>query len=869
MTTARFDWHEADRLFDAALELPAEERARWLDEHCPDPELRRHVERLLEADAAAGRFLELDGWQIAGPPASEDDAVGRLVGPYRIVRELARGGMGIVYLAERADGQFRQQVALKLIRHGIDSDRIHRRFLAERQILARLSHANIARLLDGGVSDRGEAYFAIEYVEGVAIIFHAEARALGVSDRLRLFLQVAEAVRYAHQNLVVHRDLKPGNILVTEDGQVKLLDFGIAKVVRGDGQPGAAEDGLDSLVTLTEDRLLTPEYAAPEQVRGEAVTTATDIYALGTVLYELLTGRRAHHVERRTPTEIVRAVVETIPAAPSAVARAGRRRELRGDLDVIVLTALRKEPARRYQTVEKFAGDLVRYLDGLPVSARADSWRYRAGKLVRRHRVGAAAAAAVLASLVAGLAGTVWQARVAAERARVASAEAAKQRAVGEFLVRLFARTSPAHTLGREPSASQLLDQGRRDLDTALAGQPETRAALLAAVAQAYGALGHMPQSDTLFAQAVALARTLPRDPNGTLDAALTGWAGNYLVESKFDQAAPLLREAIARSRVRDPDDPWMARPLRALGRVYTYTGQHDSAAALLREALALDLRHHGPASTETAGSYDDLGYELLKQENLAGADTALGRALAIWRARLPSDHPSILWTLSNLSALRLAQGNRREAEALLREVVAAQHRIYPRGHPELAHSLMWLGSLLAEEGRYAEAESLTAPEVDRHRSLLGPDNDHVIVMIQSLADFRYRLGKLGQAERDQREVVAGWRRTLGPEHRRTLDAEERLAVILREEGKLREASALLSDGLAVRRRVGGGRDIDVARTLLELAIVDERAGRPEDAERRLREALAIARAAKPDGVETAQIESQLGAVLDRELKRR
>ena len=356
---AGFRWDEADRLFDEALELPPGERARWLDRHCAgNAALRRQVEALLEADAAASDFLEVTGRRLADLPAEPADpaAAGLAIGPWRVVRELARGGMGVVYLAERADGAG-DRVALKLIRKGLDSDRIHRRFLAERKILARLDHPRIARLLDGGVTEDGQPWFAIEYVEGATIVAHCEGRGLGLADRLRLFLGVCEAVRYAHRQQVVHRDLKPSNILVTGDGQVKLLDFGIAKVVGGDGEEDAQE------VTRTADRILTPEYAAPEQVRGDPVTAATDIYALGAVLYELLTGRRAQVVARRTPTEIVKAVILSRPAAPSAVAPAGAREAIAGELDAIVLKALEKEPARRYQTVEQLAAGIGGCLD--------------------------------------------------------------------------------------------------------------------------------------------------------------------------------------------------------------------------------------------------------------------------------------------------------------------------------------------------------------------------------------------------------------------------------------------------------------------------------------------------------------------------
>jgi serine/threonine-protein kinase len=860
-TASTYRWDEADRLFDEALEQPPAERERWLAERCAgNPALHRQVEALLRADELAGRFLEVDGWRLAVPLLEEPDpgsTLGGEIGPYRLVRELARGGMGVVYLAERADGQFEQRVALKLIKRGMDSDEIHRRFLAERQILARLSHPHIARLLDGGVSAGGQPYFAIEYIDGTTILEHCEARKLEVEDRLRLFLDVCDAVRYAHRSLVVHRDLKPSNMLVTADGQVKLLDFGIAKLL-GDGPdagPGLTETGM---------RVMTPEYAAPEQVTGAPVTTATDVYALGAVLYELLSGQRAHRLEARTPMEVARVVCEEDPIPPSGHAAGALQQRLRGDLDTITLTALQKKPERRYATVEQLAEDVRRHLDGRPVSARPDTWRYRATKFVGRHRIGVAAAVAIALSLVAGLSGTIWQARVAAERARLATEEAEKERAVREFLVRLFSAASPGQSLGEDLTVRELLDRGRRDLDTALTAQPLVRARLLTAVAGVYAGLGQVPQADSLFAQAVALTRTLSGDVDADLATALTAWAGSLIVQSRFDSAEPLLREAVDRLRRRDPDDPALAGPLQSLGRVYTFTNRRAEAAATLRETLAIQLRHHAPGSWQVASALDDLGYELLRQGDLPGADSAVGAALASYRRLLPPQHPALLWTLSNLSAVRLAQGDTAEAERMLREVIAGQERLYPEGHSELAHSLGWLGMRLAASGRYAAVDSLIAPELEAHRKLLGPDNSHVAMLVELLADAHYHLGDLEAAERYQREVVGIWRRAIGPEQRHTLSMLDLLASYVRDQDRYEEAERLAAEALAGRRKILGASHPDVALSLSTLGSLRRLRGDYAKAEQLLREALVIRRTESPNNRrETAEVLRELGAVLN------
>jgi tetratricopeptide (TPR) repeat protein/predicted Ser/Thr protein kinase len=854
---AGYRWDEADRLFDQALDVPPAERARWLDQACGgNAALRAQVEALLRADASAERFLELDAMRCAEPLLNGPEAEGLRIGPYRVVRELGRGGMGVVYLAERSDGQFQQRVALKLIKRGMDSDEIHRRFLAERQILAQLNHPHIARLLDGGVTGEGQPWFAIEYVDGRPITAHCDARRLGPEERLRLFLDVCDAVRYAHQNLVVHRDLKPSNILVTAEGRAKLLDFGIAKLLRE--EPGA-EAGL----TRTGLQVMTPQYAAPEQVSGGPVTTATDVYALGAVLYELLTGRRAHRLDSYTPTEVERVVCQVEPEAPSAAAAGALRKRLRGDLDTITLTALQKAPDRRYSTVEQLAADIRRHLDGLPVSARPDTIGYRAAKFVRRHRLGVVAGAAVALSLVAGLAGTAWQARVAAERARTASAEAAKERAVRDFLVRLFQASAPQQALGREVTARELLDRGRHELDTALVAQPAVRSELLSVVANVYSALGLAPQSDTLFGQAVALMRTLPGNHDAELSAALLGWGSNLMVQSRFDEVEPLFQEAVDRLRRREPEGPDLAPALRGLGRVQTYTGNHAKASALLREALAIDLRYHGAGSWQVAEDSDVLGYELLREGQVSAADTMIGAALAIRRRVLPADHPSLLWTVGNLAAVRRAQGNDAEAERLFEEVLAGQRRIFPNGHSELVHTLVDLGDLLAARGRFAEAESLLAPEAARHRALLGPDNDHAAMLLERLAGYRYQLGHYAAAERDLRDALGTWQRTLGPEHRHTLHSTNCLGVYLREQGRYREAEALIRQSLAGLRKTVGDSQPDVAEVLRNLGVLKRMTRKPAEAERLLREALAIQRAKAPEGdEETARTLGELGYTL-------
>src|SRR6185436_4327410 len=410
-------WERIKLVFSEAAEQPAADRAAFVRSRCHgDESLAVEVEVLLGAHDQAGSFIETPPYDetkmLSG--RARDNMIGRRVGAYVLVSEIGRGGMGSVYLASRADEQFRKRVAIKLVNSGLDHESIIRRFLNEQQILASLDHPNIARLLDGGTTDDGLPYFVMEYVEGMPIRDYCDSRRLTTVERVKLFGSVCSAVHYAHQNLIVHRDIKPSNILITGDGTVKLLDFGIAKLIGASSSFGET--------TLASARVMTPEYASPEQARGETFTTSSDVYSLGVLLYELLSGHRPYRIVTTSPLEIIQAICEQEPDRPStAVGRTETtntsggmaevtpetvskardsqpdrlRRQLEGDLDNIVLKAMRKEPQRRYSSVEQFSEDLRRYLDGLPVIARRDTFSYRAGKFIRRNKFGVTAAAVI------------------------------------------------------------------------------------------------------------------------------------------------------------------------------------------------------------------------------------------------------------------------------------------------------------------------------------------------------------------------------------------------------------------------------------------------------------------------------------------
>jgi serine/threonine protein kinase len=617
-------------LLDEALQLPTSERQAFLASACRgDAELQREAESLIASFEQAASFIEAPVFAGASDFARADDTPleGRQIGHYKLVRELGRGGMGAVYLAARTD-EYREQVALKIVKRGMDTDFVVRRFRHERQILASLHHPNIARLLDGGTTEDGLPYFVMEYIAGEPIDQYCDHHQLSILERLKLFRTVCAAVHYAHQNLVIHRDLKPGNILITADGTVKLLDFGIAKILNPE-----ISQTVEKTATLM--RLMTPEYASPEQVRGEVVTTASDVYSLGVVLYELLTGHRPYRITSILPSDIERIICEQEPEQPSRKSEVGSRKTaadsrvtqaegrktqgkrkfaflptsdfrlptspLRGDLDNIVLMALRKEPARRYASVEQFSEDIRRHLVGLPVSARSDTFRYRAGKFVQRHKVGVAAAALVLLSLIAGLIGTIWQAR----RAQAAQARAERRfndvrKLANAYLFEFHDKI--VDISGTMPARQLLVQHGLEYLDS-LSQEASHDPALQSELSTAYAKLGDLqghPAFQNLGDHAGAVT---------SYQKAMT------LAEAARAERPDELKYKNIVAKIHERIGDMMLRNADVKG-----AGERFTQALKMREELMAAEPKNAQYAYELSVSYDRMGYYLLEVKDANGA---------------------------------------------------------------------------------------------------------------------------------------------------------------------------------------------------------------------------------------------------------
>jgi eukaryotic-like serine/threonine-protein kinase len=846
-----------EALFDEAVELPPAERHQWLDERCGSDELlRAEVSALLDAHDASG-ILDAPGGAVQA--MAPETLRGRRIGPYEIRRELGRGGMGVVYLAERSDGHYRQRVALKLLRAGPDAAELRRRFVAERQILASLSHPNIAQLLDGGVAEGQLPYLVMEYVDGLPITTHCDRNRLGVEERLRLFQEVCAAVHHAHQNLVLHRDLKPGNVLVTSSGQVKLLDFGIAKLLN----PGLG--GPEQPVTRTAFRLMTPAYASPEQVRGDSLTTASDVYALGVLLYELLAGQQPHRFTSDNPRELLEVVCEKIPERPSVIAaRRGEgtrddpvsidplavaaardttperlQRRLRGDLDAIVMMALRKEPGRRYGSAELLAADVERHLERMPVLAHRGSRWYRAGRTLRRHRALAATAAIVALSLVSGASTALWQAGEARkERARAESA-LAEAREISAFLIGLFEASDPLEGAGPATSARELLRRGAQRAEQ-LSGQPHVQAQLLGVLARVHRGLGDYTEAQR-FAERnleLRLAQFGPESEAAALGmeelAAVTRRRGD------FDSAAVILREAI---RIREAGggaaDLDRAATLLLLADLEMQRGDLPLAEVAAREAQEIRQRLLGAAHPLTLQGLARVASVLRERGDVPGSEALLREALARRRGadRLTAQD-SIADMLQLAGLLEHDSARVTDAEGLYRQVVDAQRTASDRRHS--ATALDALGRILERRGALGEAESVLRGVVEIREQLYGPDHMAVSGALAHLGGLLRRAGKLDLAHDAYSRLSRIERATIGADHPNHAGTLTVLAVLATERGKLAEADSLLRQAFAIRTSRLGPEHILVARTLQRHAQLRVRQGRYAEAEEMMRRALHI-----------------------------
>jgi serine/threonine-protein kinase len=796
-------WQKIEEILDVALES---DPARWpdvLSEHCNgDVELRREVESLLARLDTAKQFLDSPPAALAaayvaesGDTTDTDHNVGRRIGPYQLGRQIGHGGMSRVYLADRADGDFEQQVTVKLLRAGMDSPSDLERFRLERQILARLNHPNVAKLLDGGVTADGVPYLVMEYVEGETVDRYCNRRQLDVKERLALFLTILDATQYAHRNLVIHRDLKPANILVTTDGVVKLLDFGLAKMLEIDATSADAMTG-------TAQRWMTPEYAAPEQIRGEPASTLTDVYQLGAVLFELLTGSLPFGRRGRSAYELERAILNDDPAPPS----------LGGDLDAIILKALQKEPENRYASVDAFADDIRRHLSSHPVHARAPSAAYRAQRYLRRHRIEVIAASGIALTLIIGSIVSFTSARravAARERAESASNES---EAVTTFLLDLFKANAPDEPRTDSITARELLRRGvaRAEL---LQGQPDVQARLFETTGRINQRLGHYAEGQALIERALAVRRsahgTLSPDVANTLIIVSEGYQRIGRV-SAADSAA---REALAiQERILGSDDAAIATTLDQLASVDLYRGDVDAAASHFRRSLDVRRRVLGANDTLTALSHLSYGSLLARTGHASDAEREFREALAIYTRAHGLNHAQVAQSMLQIAYLISEDSARwNEAEPLYRKALAIRRKVYGDQNLWVANALHDFSEFLSSRGENERAIALAREYLTIMQRAYGNNHSAVAFAMNRLAAILFHAGQLDEAEKLFANATDMERRVRGPNHANVGGHEVEFSRLLIARGKLDTADVLLRDAIRIREMIAGPRDPNTA----------------------------------------------------------
>lgn len=854
-------WKQLEALFIAALEEDAAVRPAFLDEACNgDEALRAELESMLSAnDQSMALALEDRLLAESNDTANDpEDLVGAHIGPYRLEELIGAGGMGEVYLAQRDDQQYEQKVALKLVGIGYRSQQIMTRFRMERQVLARLSHPNITQLLDGGIDQAGRPYLVMQYVEGLPITEYCDKHALAIDERLTLFITVCDAVQHAHRNLVVHRDLKPSNILVTEDGVVKLLDFGIAKLLNPDWDVSVA-------VTRSQVRLMTPEYAAPEQVKGEPITTATDVYALGALLYEILSGRRPYQLSHRVQAEIERIICEVDPARPStaiteasepskqgkdtsseAVSRARNtgvnrlKKILQGDLDNIVLMALRKEPTRRYVSAAQLSEDISRYQNGLPVRAQKDAVGYRMQKFVRRHRTGVIFSALLLALLVGFSIVTATQSRLLRAERDTARLEKDRSEQVIGLLVDLFQTANPALAPGGDTlSIREFVKKGA---DKVLEDVADDEVLSI----QFKHTLGRMYTAQGQFKEALALLEDAYKSQEaryGEDDSTTTAYMHSYAMQAYWladrETAGALLPEILERNkRIFGPKHPRVAQSLMSASLV---TADKGEKLALLEESLAMRKELLPANHMDIAESLNQLAIFYNNENQWDQAAVMFRESLAILEVILAPNHPNVIAVMNNLATVLNRDSQIEEAIKTQRDAVQRLKTVARDSSVQMANTRNNLAVLLTQHGDYEAAEKEFRHALGVQLALLGEKHDRVLSTRRSLAIILSKLNRHEEALDLMAQSVAGHKaRPDMMTNKWTGSMIAQYGILLFEAGKKEDAFNEAALGLQIIEATTGENDPVRANGYMWWGLILMDRGALEEATPYLRDALSI-----------------------------
>jgi len=883
-------WSRLENLFDAAVDLAPDERAAFLDRTCAqDDQLRSEVEALIAANATGGARVQQLISDAAGKALASTATDANHIGPYRILSTIGHGGMGEVYLAERSDAEFEQRVAIKLLHKTMVTSELLQRFRSERQILADLNHPNIAHLIDGGTTAQGVPYIVMEYVEGKPINRYCDDNRLSINDRIDLFRQICSALELAHQNLIVHRDIKPNNILVTRDGTPKLLDFGIAKSL------AAPAEGVDDSLTRYGDRLLTPNYASPEQIAGRLVTTASDVYSLGVLLYQMLCGACPFNLNKLSPADMERIVMSVEPEPPSkllvaGVAQAGEkgrsvcrepqavaldrgttveklRRRLAGDLDNIVLCALRKDLARRYRSVSLLSEDLRRHLRGLPVTARPDSWGYRAGKFVQRNRIAVTLGAAFVLLLAGFTVVTALQASRLASKNVTLTTTNQTLTTTKELLKDILEASDPLER-GTDDTLTVLdvLDRGAQKIAVELVDQPLVRAELQETLGGVYFSQGRADEAYANLASALATREQQLGSDDPVLVRNLVILGQVELERGHFEPAREHLRRAldISRERIGDPS-PQLANSQRRYASFLRERNDWPGAEQQYRASLATYEKLGSEYDNEKAGVLRGLGLQLRLRGDFVNSIALFRQALEIDRRVHGNNHPFVAHDLENLAIGLHAAGDLPGAGPLYEEslrILTAVYGPYTDNHPKIANSISNVARYHYSLEDYPKAEEFYARATAMEIALHGPVHSAVAFNKRGLALALQSQGRFEDAEALLRESISIYEATVGDPHSLLAEALRNLGELLRDRGRLEESRIYLERALSMLEAVAATGNWQIGRCKSDLGELYARLDEFARARQLLAEAVAnLSASLGPEHKTTIRARQRLAAV--------
>ncbi|WP_138430470.1 serine/threonine-protein kinase [Fodinibius saliphilus] len=867
-------WEKVNKIVDTALELDKKERTTYIEENCKnDNKLKQHVTQLLAAIeesetedflATPATYIDEMAGELTATDATASSMVGQHIGNYHLDELIGHGGMGSVFKGRRADGAYEKEIAIKILRRGMDTPSNIARFKRERNILANLEHPNIARLLDGGLTEEGLPYLVMEYVDGTPLLEYCNQNNLTIEERLELFEQVCFAVQHAHQNAIIHRDLKPSNILVNNEGKVKVLDFGIAKLIRAESSEGV------TFQTRTGARMLTVGYSSPEQLEGQAITTATDAYVLGILLFELLADVHPFEMDDKNLVEIEKQVREKRPKNPSdkyAQLSSTEKKKiaqyrstdtakltslLTGDLDAIVMKALRKEPGHRYSSAEQLLEDLNRRKTNLPIIAREDTFRYNSSKFLKRHKTRLSVAAAFLSIIISLTVFYTWQ--IAQEKDK-AQLEAQKAQEVSSFLTDMFRASNPNYNPKDTVTAATFLKRGQERIDQ-LNDQPEIQGQLLEIMGRAYSEIGQFDKAAPLLNKSLKLRETYQGTTSTayiqSLDAlgVLERLKGNFaeaesltqrslsvlknnqpnnkklLVNGlnelglildqrgKYEQADSVYKEVLyIQQQLYKSEHPKLAHIFNNRAGVLRKLGKYEKAEELYRKALNIWKAQYGDIHPSTAMGYHDLALILNQRGKLEQADSLYHKGLTIDKKLYDAPERHIAQSYNNIGIFYGQQGRYQEAKPYLTKAVAMRRKLFDEYHPKLAESLNNLGRLNIELGNYEKAHSYLEEALKIDRKNFGGNHPYIAGDLANLARIEKEKGSLDIAKKHFEKSLSIFKANLPSDHRK-------IAGILTEIGKLHiiknnisEAIPMLEKALAIKKKSYDKRSWQIAYT--------------------------------------------------------